>query len=167
MIHIFHNNKAPLNPLVRDPRCRASPVFNSFIGNLPHVLDHNFLMAKKIIAIIVPVLQYSPAVHKVQDLRQPTYSLWMLQPTIRKAWLTSTLTILYKVASLSKILIINILHIVRKYLNIAICHSFNINFPVMATVFDIKKLKYFLQKVLIDCALVYIRSMEKLLNVFI
>ncbi|KAF2367443.1 hypothetical protein FHG87_001798 [Trinorchestia longiramus] len=77
-------------------KLRASPVFNSFIANLPQVLDHNFQMAKKIIAIIVPVLQFSPAPHKVPDLRQPTYSLWMLQPTIRKAWLTSTLTILYK-----------------------------------------------------------------------
>ncbi|XP_018024758.1 uncharacterized protein LOC108680449 [Hyalella azteca] len=60
------------------------------------VVNYRVSVDKRDAETVQSVSSFSPAVHKVQDLRQPTYSLWMLQPTIRKAWLTSTLTILYK-----------------------------------------------------------------------
>lgn len=77
-------------------RLRCSPVFNAFLSNLPHVLDHNFAMGKLLLPTCLPVLQFCAAPHRVLDLRYPTFSLWCLQPHPRRYWLKSVLTFLYK-----------------------------------------------------------------------
>ncbi|XP_047487267.1 protein unc-79 homolog [Penaeus chinensis] len=77
-------------------RLRSSPVFNAFLSNLPHVLDHNFCMGISLLPSCLPVLQFCAAPHRVVDLRYPTFSLWGLQPHARRCWLKSVLTLLYK-----------------------------------------------------------------------
>ncbi|XP_050714372.1 protein unc-79 homolog isoform X4 [Eriocheir sinensis] len=81
---------------VSPTRLRSSPVFNAFLSNLPHVLDHNFGMGTVLLPTCLPVLQFCAAPHRVVDLRYPTYSLWCLQPHPRRYWLKSVLTFLYK-----------------------------------------------------------------------
>lgn len=76
---------------------RSSPVFNAFLSNLSHVLDHNFGMGTVLLPTCLPVLQFCAAPHRVVDLRYPTYSLWCLQPHPRRYWLKSVLIFLYKV----------------------------------------------------------------------
>ncbi|XP_066975472.1 protein unc-79 homolog isoform X11 [Macrobrachium rosenbergii] len=81
---------------VSPARLRSSPVFNAFLSNLPHVLDHNFNMGTSLLPTCLPVLQFCAAPHRVVDLRYPTFSLWCLQPHPRRYWLSSVLTFLYK-----------------------------------------------------------------------
>ncbi|XP_064117132.1 protein unc-79 homolog isoform X3 [Macrobrachium nipponense] len=81
---------------VSPARLRSSPVFNAFLSNLPHVLDHNFKMGTSLLPTCLPVLQFCAAPHRVVDLRYPAFSLWCLQPHPRRYWLSSVLTFLYK-----------------------------------------------------------------------
>ncbi|XP_068237998.1 protein unc-79 homolog isoform X5 [Palaemon carinicauda] len=81
---------------VSPSRLRSSPVFNAFLSNLPHVLDHNFGMGTALLPTCLPVLQFCAAPHRVVDLRYPAFSLWCLQPHARRCWLSSVLTFLYK-----------------------------------------------------------------------
>jgi hypothetical protein len=79
-------------------RVRSSPVFNSFVSNLPQVLDQNFRVGATILPISLSVLHYSPAPSKSAGSRMhPSYSLWYLEPHVRRHWLFSLIVILYKV----------------------------------------------------------------------
>ncbi|XP_071543773.1 protein unc-79 homolog isoform X4 [Panulirus ornatus] len=98
-------------------RLRSSPVFNAFLSNLPHVLDHNFSMGTLLLPTCLPVLQFCAAPHRVVDLRHPTFSLWCLQPHPRKYWLKSVLIFLYKYEYNSQPLSAQALALVRLVLN--------------------------------------------------
>ncbi|KAK3873352.1 hypothetical protein Pcinc_021639 [Petrolisthes cinctipes] len=77
-------------------RLRSSPVFNAFLSNLCHVLDHNFNMGTLLLPTCLPVLQFCPAPHRNPDLRHPTFTLWSLQPHPRRYWFRAVLILLYK-----------------------------------------------------------------------
>ncbi|KAG7162816.1 unc-79-like 2 [Homarus americanus] len=98
-------------------RLRSSPVFNAFLSNLSHVLDHNFSMGTSLLPTCLPVLQFCAAPHRVADLRYPVFSLWSLQPHPRKYWLKSVLTFLYKYKYDSQVLSTQALSLVRIVLN--------------------------------------------------
>lgn len=81
-------------------RYRTSAVFNAFLSNLPQFLDQNYKMGIVVVPTTLLVLQYCPCsshnfVHDLQN--DPSYSLWNLEPHIRRCWIMSFFVILYKV----------------------------------------------------------------------
>ncbi|XP_046744184.1 protein unc-79 homolog isoform X3 [Diprion similis] len=80
-------------------RLRVSPVFNVFIANLPQLLDQNHVMGWIMVPPVLAVLQHCPCPPQgvpAVDHQPPTYSLWYLEPHIRRTWLMSLLVLLYK-----------------------------------------------------------------------
>ncbi|XP_026830601.1 protein unc-79 homolog, partial [Ooceraea biroi] len=84
-------------------RLRLSPVFNVFIANLAQLLDQNHIMGWSITPQVLAILQYCPCPPQATPQQAPTdqhqvpsYSLWYLEPQIRRSWLMSLLVILYK-----------------------------------------------------------------------
>ncbi|XP_068085270.1 protein unc-79 homolog [Anabrus simplex] len=79
-------------------RLRSSPVFNAFLANLPQLLDQNHLMGWVLLPTCLAVLQYSPCPHNgpPTENQTPLYSLWFLEPHMRRSWLMSLLVLLYK-----------------------------------------------------------------------
>ncbi|XP_070493923.1 protein unc-79 homolog isoform X3 [Chironomus tepperi] len=84
-------------------RIRCSSVFNSFMANLPQFLDQNVEMGSSdsLFNFIIHLLIYSPypnnSIPATFDVMQNTsYSLWFLEPQVRKNWLMAVLVILYK-----------------------------------------------------------------------
>ncbi|ODN04336.1 Protein unc-79 [Orchesella cincta] len=77
-------------------RMRSSPVFNSFISALPQVLDQNFRVGGTLLPMSLTILQYCPAPSKNAGSRYPSYSLWYLEPHVRRSWLMSLIVVLYK-----------------------------------------------------------------------
>lgn len=82
---------------------RTSTVFNVFMANLPQLLDQNNLMGFTMLPIVMQVLLYSPnpnsnALTNTEAMQNAsyTYSLWYLEPHVRRNWLLSVLVILYK-----------------------------------------------------------------------
>lgn len=82
---------------------RTSTVFNVFMANLPQLLDQNSLMGTTMLPIVMQVLLYSPnpnsnALTNTEAMQNAsyTYSLWFLEPHVRRNWLLSVLVILYK-----------------------------------------------------------------------
>ncbi|VVC24664.1 Hypothetical protein CINCED_3A004663 [Cinara cedri] len=86
-----YNEKGFLLP---PEKLRVLPVFNSFLSNLPQMLDQNFTMGHVIAPTALLLLQYcpSPEAHSINA----TYSLWFLEPMARKSWLMSVMVFLYK-----------------------------------------------------------------------
>lgn len=79
---------------------RLSPVFNVFIANLPQLLDQNHVMGWLMTPPVLAILQHCPCPPQATpptDHQPPSYSLWYLEPHIRRSWLMSLLVILYKV----------------------------------------------------------------------
>ncbi|EFN81676.1 Uncharacterized protein KIAA1409 [Harpegnathos saltator] len=80
-------------------RLRLSPVFNVFIANLPQLLDQNHVMGLLMTSPVLAILQHCPCPPQTTpptDHQPPSYSLWYLEPHIRRSWLMSLLVILYK-----------------------------------------------------------------------
>lgn len=82
---------------------RSSTVYNVFMANLPQLLDQNSLMGFTMLPIVMQVLLYSPnpnsnALTNTEAMQNAsyTYSLWYLEPHVRRNWLMSVLVILYK-----------------------------------------------------------------------
>lgn len=82
---------------------RTSTVFNVFMANLPQLLDQNNLMGFTMLPIVMQVLLYSPnpnsnALTNTEAMQNAsyTYSLWYLEPHVRRNWLLAVLVILYK-----------------------------------------------------------------------
>ncbi|KYN09887.1 Protein unc-79 like protein [Trachymyrmex cornetzi] len=76
-----------------------SPAFNVFIANLPQLLDQNHVMGWLMTPSVLAILQYCPCPPQSTpptDHQPPNYSLWYLEPHIRRSWLMSLLVILYK-----------------------------------------------------------------------
>lgn len=84
-------------------KLRYSAVFNAFIANLPQFLDQNSTMGAHMMGVIIQVLLFCPNPSNVpgggMELMHNislTYSLWYLEPHVRRSWLMSILVILYK-----------------------------------------------------------------------
>ncbi|XP_032682267.1 protein unc-79 homolog isoform X3 [Odontomachus brunneus] len=80
-------------------RLRLSPGFNVFIANLPQLLDQNHAMGLLMTSPVLAILQHCPCPPQTTpptDHQPPSYSLWYLEPHIRRSWLMSLLVILYK-----------------------------------------------------------------------
>jgi len=90
---------------VTPARLRTSAVFNAFMSNLPQVLDQNHLIGWCMLPTALQVLLFSPnpltaAIIPGTELLQTivySYSLWYLEPHVRRNWLLSVLIVLYKV----------------------------------------------------------------------
>lgn len=70
------------------------------MANLPQLLDQNHVMGWVMTPPVLAILQHCPCPPQgvpPTDHQQPTYSLWYLEPHIRRSWLMSLLVILYKV----------------------------------------------------------------------
>ncbi|XP_035781360.1 protein unc-79 homolog isoform X1 [Anopheles albimanus] len=89
-------------------RMRSSSVFNAFMTNLPQVLDQNHQMGWLLLPTVIQLLLYAPnqtnngflqpAVGSEIHHNAATYnfSIWYLEPHVRRNWLMSLLVILYK-----------------------------------------------------------------------
>ncbi|XP_055384456.1 protein unc-79 homolog isoform X2 [Condylostylus longicornis] len=85
---------------VTPTKLRSSAVFNSFLANLPQVLDQNHLIGGLILPSALQVLLFAPnpsniGVDAFQNLVY-NYSLWHLEAHARRNWLMSVLVVLYK-----------------------------------------------------------------------
>lgn len=78
-------------------KMRTLPMFNSFLANLPRVLDRNFKMGTVLLPMCLPLLQYCPAPSRSSsEAAHLNYSLWCLESHSRHAWLVSVCVLLYK-----------------------------------------------------------------------
>ncbi|KAG5670190.1 hypothetical protein PVAND_000469 [Polypedilum vanderplanki] len=84
-------------------RIRCSSVYNSFMANLPQFLDQNSSMGatETLFNFIVHLLIYAPYPNNsipanFEVMQNTVYSLWFLEPQVRKNWLMAVLVILYK-----------------------------------------------------------------------
>eukprot|EP00094_Tigriopus_californicus_P000131 TCALIF_00127-PA protein Name:"Similar to UNC79 Protein unc-79 homolog (Homo sapiens)" AED:0.02 eAED:0.04 QI:0/0/0/0.66/0.5/0.33/3/0/2591 len=102
-------NEAERRFQVMPHKIRSTPTVNAFIANLPQVLDYNFEMGKKILLNSILILQKIPfpprhaSSWQNQTLMQESmlyqgcgFSLWYLEPSLRRNWLTAAMVIFYK-----------------------------------------------------------------------
>lgn len=93
-------------------------MFNVFLANLPQVLDQNHLMGWYMLPTAFQILLYAPSQHNgntnsgTETLHNMlyTFSLWFLEPHVRRNWLTTVLVIMYKVSSKLEIVFLQIQH---------------------------------------------------------
>uniref|UniRef100_A0A182N8V5 Protein unc-79 homolog n=1 Tax=Anopheles dirus TaxID=7168 RepID=A0A182N8V5_9DIPT len=97
---------------VSPARLRCSSVFNAFMANLPQVLDQNHQMGWLLLPTVIQLLLYAPNQANGGLLPPGTgggtdqnhhnnvvtynFSIWYLEPHVRRNWLMSLLVILYK-----------------------------------------------------------------------
>ena len=88
-------------------RIRCTPAINAFMANLPQVLDNNFIMGRYLLLNTILILQkipfpprYATSWTQAYTLMQEKYmfqgcgfSLWHLEPSMRKNWLSAVLVI--------------------------------------------------------------------------
>uniref|UniRef100_A0A182M147 Protein unc-79 homolog n=1 Tax=Anopheles culicifacies TaxID=139723 RepID=A0A182M147_9DIPT len=97
---------------VSPARLRCSSVFNAFMANLPQVLDQNHQMGWLLLPTVIQLLLYAP--NQANGAFLPpgassgtdqnhhnnvvtyNFSIWYLEPHVRRNWLMSLLVILYK-----------------------------------------------------------------------
>lgn len=86
-------------------RLRSSAVFNAFISNLPQLMDQNHLMGWTLLPAVLNLLLYCPSTATVPSANAENgvivynYSLWRLEPHIRRNWLMSVEVVMYKVSA--------------------------------------------------------------------
>lgn len=93
-------------------RIRCTPAINAFMNNLPQVLDNNFAIGKLMLVNVILIMQkipfpprYATTWQHAYTLMQEKYlfqgcgfSLWHLEPPMRKNWLNTVMVIAYKYA---------------------------------------------------------------------
>lgn len=79
-------------------------MFNAFLANLPQMLDQNHVMGANILEAALHTLLYAPSTATVASANSESshniiysYSLWRLEPHVRRSWLMSVEVIMYKV----------------------------------------------------------------------
>ena len=89
-------------------KIRCAPAVNSFFANLQQVLDSNYVMGEIMLLDCILILQKTPFPRLTSWQHQSfmmqekflfqgcAYSIWHLEPPMRKNWLTSVLVIAYK-----------------------------------------------------------------------
>ncbi|KRZ76162.1 Uncoordinated protein 79 [Trichinella papuae] len=80
---------------------RSSAICNSFLSNLPKVLDNNVFFVRQILPLASSLLVYLPSPPKMFALNSSVSitsdcTLWCLEPHMRQHWMWSLLLILYK-----------------------------------------------------------------------
>lgn len=96
-------------------KIRSSPAFNSFMANLPQVVDQNFKIGASVIPLSLTIMHFAPAPNKAAGIRpHPFYSLWYLEAYVRRYWLNALIVMLYKVnifiVYFGKIMLLNLIH---------------------------------------------------------
>ncbi|XP_053676788.1 protein unc-79 homolog isoform X2 [Anopheles nili] len=97
---------------VTPARLRCSSVFNAFMANLPQVLDQNHQMGWLLLPTVIQLLLFAPNQANGGFFQSGTsggadqnhhsnvvtynFSIWYLEPHVRRNWLMSLLVILYK-----------------------------------------------------------------------
>ncbi|XP_059468536.1 protein unc-79 homolog isoform X3 [Neocloeon triangulifer] len=86
-------------------KLRNSAIFRVFMANLPQLLDHNHLLGLLTLPTVLTLLIYCPSSqhysstfvgnHEILS-NSSNYTLWLLEPQIRRNWFISLLVILYK-----------------------------------------------------------------------
>jgi hypothetical protein len=96
--------------MANSPPLRTTTQFCSFFASLPQVMDGNFPIGNLLITNIVLILHKSPFPPRYAANWQPTfsilqenliyhgcsYTLWHLEPCLRKQWLEAMLVLVYK-----------------------------------------------------------------------
>ncbi|RWS30132.1 protein unc-79-like protein [Leptotrombidium deliense] len=84
--------------LITPSSLRNLPTFNAVIASMPKVLDFNYKMGTLLLTTCLPLLIYcpSPLRYISEASLSPHYSLWLLQPHVRRSWLMSVFIIMYK-----------------------------------------------------------------------
>ena len=91
-------------------KIRSTPTVNAFLANLPQMLDYNFAMGETLLLNIILILQklpfpprYASSWQQSHTLMQEShifqgcgFSLWYLEPNLRKNWLLAAVVIFYK-----------------------------------------------------------------------
>ncbi|KRY11149.1 Protein unc-79 -like protein [Trichinella patagoniensis] len=82
-------------------RLRSSAICNSFLSNLPKVLDNNVFFVRQILPLASSLLVYLPSPPKMFAPNSSVSitsdcTLWCLEPHMRQHWMWSLLLILYK-----------------------------------------------------------------------
>ena len=91
-------------------KVRSTPAINAFLANLYQVLDNNFKIGEQMLLNVILVLQkipfpppYATSWQSGYTLMQEShmfqgcgFSLWHLEPSLRKNWLSAVLVIVYK-----------------------------------------------------------------------
>lgn len=80
-------------------------MFNAFLSNLPQMLDQNHLMGASILEAVLNTLLYAPSTSNVASASSESasphviysFSLWRLDPHVRRNWLMAVEVIMYKV----------------------------------------------------------------------
>ncbi|XP_022658130.1 protein unc-79 homolog isoform X4 [Varroa destructor] len=111
--------------IIGPQRLRVSPVFNAFLSQLAKVLDLNHKMAGVLMPTVMPVLLYCPAPQRssFNTGAHPRHSLWPLDFTQRRAWLTTVLVILYKFDYTTQPLSRQVKHVIHIILNTLQAHN--------------------------------------------
>ena len=69
-------------------------------NSVSQVLDRNFALGNMILPVSLALLQYCASPQRyASDYQPPNYSLWLIEPHIRRSWPMALLVILYKVKS--------------------------------------------------------------------
>ena len=91
-------------------KIRSTPTVNAFLASLPQMLDYNFALGETLLLNTILVLQklpfpprYASSWQQSHTLMQEShlfqgcgFSLWYLEPSLRKNWLLATVVIFYK-----------------------------------------------------------------------
>lgn len=85
-------------------------MFNAFLANLGQMLDQNHVMGASILEAVLHTLLYAPSTATVASANSESshniiysYSLWRLEPHVRRSWLMSVEVIMYKVSAMHQI----------------------------------------------------------------
>ena len=95
-------------------KIRSTPTVNAFLASLPQMLDYNFALGETLLLNTILVLQklpfpprYASSWQQSHTLMQESrlfqgcgFSLWYLEPSLRKNWLLATVVIFYKVTKI-------------------------------------------------------------------
>ena len=95
---------------VMPSKIRSTPTVNAFLASLPQMLDYNFALGETLLLNTILVLQklpfpprYASSWQQSHTLMQEShlfqgcgFSLWYLEPSLRKNWLLATVVIFYK-----------------------------------------------------------------------
>lgn len=108
---------------VTPSRLRSSAVFNAFVSNLPQMLDQNHLMGNHLLPVALQILLYSPSPANVSSASQEnvpityTYTLWRMEPHVRRSWLMAVEVIMYKYEYTQPPFSVQISNLIRLILN--------------------------------------------------
>ena len=111
---VFPSDTTMKTAQVMPSKIRSTPTVNAFLASLPQMLDYNFALGETLLLNTILVLQklpfpprYASSWQQSHTLMQEShlfqgcgFSLWYLEPSLRKNWLLATVVIFYKVTKI-------------------------------------------------------------------